>query len=176
MWKQGLGALATVPAFDADARDRVIRRAQRQRIRRNAVQAGAIAVIVAAISFGVVAGRGGGDDTVRPAAEPPTTTTGYVEPAGPARATIAVTTEGLKYRPDAFSVPAGIVEIRLHDGDGGQHTLTVDGAPGFRLEVEAAGQVATGKVELTPGTYRLQCTIPGHQEAGEIGTLTVTEK
>jgi hypothetical protein len=105
-----------------------------------------------------------------------TTTTGYVEPDGPATSTVDLTTEGLHYRPDAFTVPAGIVEIRLHDPDGGLHWLTVDGVPGFRLEVGDTGGVATGKVDLAPGTYTLQCTIPGHVVAGETATLTVTAK
>jgi uncharacterized cupredoxin-like copper-binding protein len=35
------------------------------------------------------------------------------------------------------------------------------------------GQTASKKVELSAGEYRFYCTIPGHEQAGMKGTLTV---
>jgi hypothetical protein len=93
------------------------------------------------------------------------------EPAGAPVATVAVSSEPtltLALSPDV--VPAGVVAIE-YVSHGGTHELTIDGRPGFALLSAAAP--ASGKVELAPGTYRLACAIPGHDEAGEHATLTV---
>ena len=46
--------------------------------------------------------------------------------------------------------------------------------PGFQIEVSGEGDTATEKVDLTKGKYEFYCTIPGHEEAGMKGTLTVS--
>ncbi len=52
------------------------------------------------------------------------------------------------------------------------HDLTIPEL-GFRIAA-AAGQRATGGlVPDRPGTYALQCSIPGHAQAGMTGTLVV---
>jgi plastocyanin len=101
----------------------------------------------------------------------------YVAPAGEPVASVEITAlPSLKYEPDVVHVPAGVVEIRLRDDSAGQHTFTIYGKPGFVLEVNNAGQVERGKVELAPGEYHFSCSVPGHREAGEEGTLIVEDK
>ena len=44
-----------------------------------------------------------------------------------------------------------------------------------RDSVSRPGQTAKIRFVIdTPGTYRILCTIPGHAEAGMVGTLVVT--
>jgi plastocyanin len=99
---------------------------------------------------------------------------GYVEPTGPAVATLdveAISTP-LSFNEKDYTVPAGIVEVKLGGDDG--HTLA------FR-EPEFSGFLLgptpnpplEGKVELEPGDYRIYCTIPGHAAAGMEATVTV---
>ncbi|MBF2097592.1 MAG: biphenyl 2,3-dioxygenase [Gloeomargaritaceae cyanobacterium C42_A2020_066] len=42
------------------------------------------------------------------------------------------------------------------------------------LELKPAGEAVWLFVPLKPGTYPLRCTIPGHTEAGMVGSLRVT--
>ena len=46
-----------------------------------------------------------------------------------------------------------------------------------RDSVSRPGQTAKIRFVIdTPGTYRILCTIPGHAEAGMVGTLVVTAR
>jgi plastocyanin len=101
----------------------------------------------------------------------------YVAPTGDPAASVEITARpALKDEPDVVHVTAGVVEFRLRDEAAGQHTFTIYGKPGFILEVNNAGQVESGKIELAPGEYHFSCSIPGHREAGEEGTLIVEDK
>jgi plastocyanin len=125
-------------------------------------------VALALGAVAVIATRGG-DDGASFATVP--TTTG-----APVASVEIDALPSLKYEPDVVHVPAGVVEFRLRDQAAGQHTFTIDGIPGFTLEVNNAGQVDTGKIELAPGEYHFSCSVPGHREAGEEGTLIVEDK
>jgi len=37
-----------------------------------------------------------------------------------------------------------------------------------------SGASQTFEVELAPGTYEIYCPVPGHKQAGMVGTITVT--
>lgn len=70
------------------------------------------------------------------------------------------------------------VSIEFLDGDALDHTLTVFGADGVtvmaNLTVAKAGAKATGTFTFpVPGSYSFWCTIPGHKDFGEVGTLIV---
>jgi plastocyanin len=88
-------------------------------------------------------------------------------------------TEVYHYRPGSLIVPANqAVNVRFVDGDTLDHTWTVfdtDGATVLaNLSVAKQGDVATGTFTFpNPGSYSFWCTIPGHKEFGEVGTLTV---
>jgi plastocyanin len=102
----------------------------------------------------------------------------YRRPTRAPDATIDVTAQQtLTLQPDRLHVRAGVVRIRYHDAaPGGTHTLFIDGIVGMPgLEVSRSGEVKSIDVELTPGTYTLYCTIPGHRAAGMQATLVVTK-
>ena len=99
---------------------------------------------------------------------------GYVEPTGPAKATVAV--EALfstKFNATEYTAPAGIVQINYSGATG--HTLAIQDPKfdGFLLKT-ATGGPKSGKVKLTPGTYTLYCNVDSHEALGMKATLTVS--
>jgi plastocyanin len=101
-------------------------------------------------------------------------TTGYVEPTGPAKGTVTVEAlASIKFNSDAFSAPAGIVQLNYTGATG--HTLAIQDPKfdGFLLTTDAGGPKA-GKVQLAAGKYTLYCTVPGHEAQGMKATLTVS--
>jgi uncharacterized cupredoxin-like copper-binding protein len=77
------------------------------------------------------------------------------------------------FDPRAISVPEGsTVEIALTNEGLVEHDFVLDEAQ-FRLYT-AAGESASGTFVVPPaGTYTFSCSIPGHREAGMVGTLIV---
>jgi plastocyanin len=97
---------------------------------------------------------------------------GYQQPPGPPVATLEVDALGtLRFQQSVYNVPAGIIQINYVSKDG-NHTLLFDDPrfSGFVLQVPALGSV-TAKVTLTPGTYTIYCSIPGHRQAGMQATI-----
>lgn len=100
--------------------------------------------------------------------------TSYTEPAGPAVATLDVESGNVFFEPTELDAPKGIVEINLKNTQSGTHDLVIRGLSGFMLDVSGEGSTASGKVDLTKKKYEFYCTIPGHEEAGMKGTITVS--
>jgi plastocyanin len=84
------------------------------------------------------------------------------------------------YDPSSLTVEANTpVEVRFADRDIVDHTWTVFDSDGStilaNLTVAKEGDVATGTFTFSkPGTYSFWCTLPGHKDFGEQGTLVVT--
>ena len=74
---------------------------------------------------------------------------------------------GLRLDMSQYTAGAGEISVAYVNEDTIRHTLVVvqDGnaISGFTLKVNQKGDVDTGKITLQPGTYVLQCTVPGHQ-------------
>lgn len=105
-------------------------------------------------------------------------------------ATIEVKAVGMGFEPKQLTVAKGErVKVTFANTDGLLHDWEVRKLParvhkstgddhghaggGVHVGVEP-GKV--GSVEFTPtrsGTYEVLCTVPGHKEAGMVGTLTV---
>jgi plastocyanin len=98
----------------------------------------------------------------------------YKEPAGPPVKTLKVASGNTFFKPKVLTSPAGVIEITLKNVESGSHDLVIRDVPGFELEVSGEGATASKKVELKKGKYEFYCTIPGHEEAGMKGTLTVS--
>ena len=76
--------------------------------------------------------------------------------------------------PDAVTVPAGGSLAVTNEG-GQIHNLMIEGTDLVTADL-AGGESETLDVSsLEPGEYTILCHIPGHEEAGMTGTLTVTE-
>jgi plastocyanin len=82
----------------------------------------------------------------------------------------------IRWDSSSYTVAAGEVTIAMVNEENVRHTLVVlDGdtqVGGMELEVNRKGDVDTGTITLEPGTYRIFCTVPGHQNMNS--ELTVT--
>jgi plastocyanin len=119
-----------------------------------------VAATLALVATACGGGDGGGD--------------AYVEPKGKPVATIKLESGNTFFDPDKVDAPAGIIAIDLKNIESGIHDLVIRDVPGFQIEVSGEGDEVTKKVDLKPGKYEFYCTIPGHEEAGMKGTLTVS--
>jgi uncharacterized cupredoxin-like copper-binding protein len=76
--------------------------------------------------------------------------------------------DNLTFDPTGLTATAGEITIE-HDAQGSvAHTFVID-----EVDVRLVGDDAA-TFELEPGEYTFYCDVPGHQEAGMEGTLTVT--
>ena len=94
-----------------------------------------------------------------------TDTTGALEITG---------TDQLAFVPSELTAEAGEVTVALTAEPGIAHDFVIE--EGERVVASAAaGETAVGSVTLDPGTYRFYCGVPGHREAGMVGSLEVTD-
>jgi uncharacterized cupredoxin-like copper-binding protein len=158
IWRDGLNQLADPPPFDPGPRERVATRAKhvrRERATTRVVAFVCVAAIAFAGAFSVLR-----DDSPQHLASPVAVVDIDAHPS-------------LQFTPNNVTVPAGVVEFRLHAVGDGQHSFSIDGVAMTPPEVNNAGQVESVDVDLAPGTYTFRCTVPGHAEAGETGTIVV---
>ena len=103
-----------------------------------------------------------------------------VNVAGPAASTVAVTAgpglsfDGITQTP-WFNADAKAGVVQINYGGASGHTLAIQDPKydGFLLGTDV-GAKKSSNVKLTPGTYTIYCTVPGHEAAGMHGTITVT--
>ena len=121
--------------------------------------------------------------------EQPQTTTTVALPA-PTKTTTATTTAKPKPQPQTVDVTetdfkialpsttlkAGPITFNVKNDSQDEHDLVVtgngvtEGTPRF-----GGGQSKTLKVTLKPGTYKLFCSVPGHEQLGMKLNITVTQ-
>jgi plastocyanin len=80
--------------------------------------------------------------------------------------------------PSHNPVAAGRVQFNVYDFGQDPHTFAVVNSGGHQLAFARvpANQPETAvpvSVSLPPGTYTLECTLPGHARLGMVATLTV---
>lgn len=85
---------------------------------------------------------------------------------------VVIEASEFEFAPDTVTIAADSdVEITLDNVGAVEHDWAVE-----ELDVNIhadAGETATGTVNVPAGTYDIICTIPGHAEAGMVGTLVV---
>ena len=81
----------------------------------------------------------------------------------------------LKYSTSTLTTKAGKVSITFTNTAPLSHNLTVASSSGAQLGATETfqGGSKTLALNLTAGTYKFFCTVPGHRAAGMEGTLTV---
>jgi plastocyanin len=81
----------------------------------------------------------------------------------------------LAFNTKKLTAKAGTVTLSMANPSSFGHGIAVEGNG-----VDKSGQVvqhggtSTVTVKLKPGTYTFYCPVPGHRQAGMVGTLTVT--
>jgi len=121
--------------------------------------ASALAVVVVSLGVGACTSSG--------AKSSGTTTT-----SNPNSSTIDVTAKSFSFTPNQITVKAGDTKtLVLHVKDV-SHDFSVD-ALNIHLDGKAGQTVQKTITFDKPGTYPFYCSVPGHREAGMVGTLTV---
>jgi iron uptake system component EfeO len=90
---------------------------------------------------------------------------------------INVSAHEFRFDPSTLSASAGTVQFRVTDAGSIEHefeVITADGGVAGEIEGLVPGVTRTLSVNLAPGSYRYACRLPGHEQAGMHGTLTVT--
>jgi uncharacterized cupredoxin-like copper-binding protein len=74
------------------------------------------------------------------------------------------------FDPSELLVTEGAVLTLVNDG-AVTHNMSVDGTASEMIDAGAEGELdLTG---VGPGTYEFRCDVPGHAEAGMVGTISV---
>ena len=102
----------------------------------------------------------------------PSDTGGGAAAGATALALQADPTGQLKFVETKLTAKAGDITITLTNASAVPHDVAIDGAPGVSDQVQDGG-TADLTVNLPAGTYEYYCTVPGHRQAGMVGTLTV---
>jgi plastocyanin len=106
-----------------------------------------------------------------------TTTASTATTAGPG-GTVKITadpTGQLAFEQKSVSTKAGAVKIDFSNSSPVGHDVKVEDSSGSQLGGTnlVTGGSTTATVDLSPGTYTFYCDVPGHEQAGMKGTLTV---
>jgi plastocyanin len=115
--------------------------------------------------------------TATPSPSPTATPTATPKPAaaGPKIAVAADPSGQLKFTQTALTAKAGNTTIDFTNKAPVPHNVAIrkdGGQPLVETKTISAG-TTTSNVKLAAGTYEYYCTVPGHEQAGMKGTLTV---
>lgn len=88
---------------------------------------------------------------------------------------IEVTETEFKIEPANITAPAGEITFEIKNNGSVEHDLAVVvNGETMTSPLVPPGQTVTWSVTIDqPGEYQTLCTVPGHKEAGMVGTLTV---
>jgi plastocyanin len=118
--------------------------------------------------------------TVPAGGEQTTTTTGTTTTAEAAQGggeTLKVSSPvdgSTVFEPSKLTAKAGSVTIDYDNPSPVDHSIAIEGGATTLDESEiAADTTLTASADLEPGRFVYYCTVPGHREAGMVGTLTV---
>ena len=140
-------------------------------------RASAVLAVGAIAALGLAA-CGGGDDDDTTAASTPATTTEGAGGGGGGGSTVDISTPSgsdLAFEQSNVSAKSGRVTIDFNNQQSTPHDVVVEDSSGQELGKTdlISGSASSTTVELQPGTYTFFCDVPGHEEAGMKGTLTV---
>jgi uncharacterized cupredoxin-like copper-binding protein len=95
--------------------------------------------------------------------------------AAPAATTAEVVSQDIFFEPTEITIPANTdVTISLPNEGAAAHNFSID-----ELDISVdlpPGETKEVVINAPAGTYEFYCNVPGHREAGMVGTLTVSEE
>jgi plastocyanin len=136
-----------------------------------------ISVLVAALAL-ALAGCGSSNDnagsnTSGSTATPAGTSAGTGGGGGQALALAAPADGSLKFDKTTLDAKAGTVTINFDNPSSTPHGVGVQGNGVDKVSQTVTSSKTSVTVDLKPGTYTFFCPVPGHEQAGMKGTLTV---
>ncbi len=94
-------------------------------------------------------------------------------PAAPAgEQAVTIKMSEFKFDPATVQVRGGKVKFELTNAGTVEHSFVIVGT-GKKVEAIQPGKGGQLEIDLKPGTYQVECDIPGHKEAGMIMTIVV---
>ena len=81
--------------------------------------------------------------------------------------------DGTAFSNATAAAKAGQVTFKMPNKSPAGHNIALKGVPGAAGKVVTQGKVSTFTATLKPGKYTFYCQVPGHEQAGMKGTLTV---
>jgi uncharacterized cupredoxin-like copper-binding protein len=115
-------------------------------------------------------GGGGGSSSASSTSTQPAPSAG----AGSSLSLQADPSGALRFNKKTLTAKAGKVTIVMRNPSSVSHDVSVEGQ-GVNVHGAVVGHGGTSTVAATlkPGTYTFYCSVPGHRQAGMVGTLTV---
>lgn len=93
--------------------------------------------------------------------------------AQPATSGIKLTLTEFKYSSPTIELNAGEkTSIELKNAGTVEHDFVIDAA-GVKVSIQPGNTATRNLGPLSAGTYEIYCSVPGHKEAGMVGTLVV---
>jgi len=122
-----------------------------------------------------VAGQSGEDEGRLASAGAPEVSNKPIPAEGGKLAIDANPSGALAFASTKAMAPPGPLEILSANESPVQHNIAIKDASGKLVEgnVVGTGGTSTLQADLQPGTYEFLCTVPGHEEGGMKGELTV---
>lgn len=106
--------------------------------------------------------------------EAQTTTTATTDEVGTTLDLAADPSGKLEFDKTSLEAPAGKVTIVLTNESPVPHDVAIEGnGVDVKSDLVSNGETTTVSATLAAGTYTFYCTVPGHEDAGMKGTLTV---
>jgi plastocyanin len=81
--------------------------------------------------------------------------------------------DGTAFQSTQATAPAGKLTVNMPNKSSIGHDIALKDVAGAHGKVVNQGGTSTFTVDLKPGKYTFYCTVPGHEQAGMKGTLTV---
>ncbi len=122
-----------------------------------------------------VAGQGGEDEGRLATAGAPKVSSKPIAASGGKLAIDANPSGALAFASSKATAPPGPLEILSANESPVQHNIAIKDPAGKVVEgnVVGTGGTSTLRADLKPGKYEFLCTVPGHEEGGMKGELTV---
>lgn len=93
-----------------------------------------------------------------------------------AATSVSIGAREFSFVPKDVTVPAGEVTFVVKNAGVIEHNFVLEDKAkkkAAEIPVLEPAQTLEVKATLKPGVYRIYCTLPGHKDAGMVGTLTV---
>jgi uncharacterized cupredoxin-like copper-binding protein len=88
---------------------------------------------------------------------------------------IPISSSGFSFTKSSVTAKAGTVTLKAMNPQSLAHDISIKGnGVDVQGKQVSNGGTSTVTANLTPGTYEFYCSVPGHEQAGMKGTLTVS--
>lgn len=115
----------------------------------------------------------GSPPATTPSTEAPATETATETSAATGATAVTVTQGDLFFDPKEFTIAANTdVQVTITNGGALAHDFVIDEL-GVKTALLNPGESVTITINAAAGSYTFYCSVPGHREAGMVGTLTV---